>query len=263
MSTLMELLGMAGDVIDTPGSIVRGLIAGDPGRAFGGVFDPSQRVSGKEMIGMGDDTGFGAEALGFGASLATDPLMLLSGLGGLKALKGLRGAGTAAEASKVAEAPALMRALAGAEEVASGAKAVDTPALLRMIEEGQAVAPKQALNMAEHFPRPAAVPPRAKIPTPDELKELRFSLKNPPADAMESEMLSAFGAGPMTPAKLAKLDQMEAALMHARMKDRLAGGLGDMANLSASREMAARMGPLAVGGAASPALLAILMGEQA
>jgi len=127
---LLDILQGVGDVVDTPGSVVRGLIAGDPGRAFGGILDPSQRVSGREMLGL--EEGVGNEILGIGASLATDPLMLLSGLGGLKLLRGGRAVAEAAPAVRAAEeAPALLRTLQAAPEVKA---AVEAPALVKAIE---------------------------------------------------------------------------------------------------------------------------------
>lgn len=80
---LLNALGFAGNVVDTPGSVARGLLAGEPGRAFGGILDPSQRVSGREML-----EGYGAlgpnqegldlgDILGFGAEMVTDPTNLL------------------------------------------------------------------------------------------------------------------------------------------------------------------------------------------
>ena len=94
MNPLLDMLSAAGTVLDTPGSVMRGLCAGEPGRAFGGILDPSQRVSGTEMIGL-EQGSLGNEALGFGASILTDPLTWAGGLGLLKLLG--RG-GQAAEA---------------------------------------------------------------------------------------------------------------------------------------------------------------------
>lgn len=80
LETGMGGVELAANVLDTPGSIARGLLAGDPGRAFGGVFDPEQRVTGRELgqqygllgknqpgLDWGDVGGFGLEVL-------TDPL---------------------------------------------------------------------------------------------------------------------------------------------------------------------------------------------
>lgn len=73
-------VGFLGNVLDTPGSVVRGLISGDPGRAFGGILDPAQRVHGREMLegaGLlspnqeGIDWG---DVAGFGVDVLTDPL---------------------------------------------------------------------------------------------------------------------------------------------------------------------------------------------
>ena len=50
MSALLDILQGIGDVANTPGSIVRGLLAGEPSRAFSGILDPEQRVGGREML---------------------------------------------------------------------------------------------------------------------------------------------------------------------------------------------------------------------
>ena len=93
MGALLDALQFAGNVLDTPGSIARGLLAGDPSRAMHGILDPSQRVSGRDMLESwgalapnqeGLDLG---DALGFGAEMLTDPLNWLGGVGALKALR--------------------------------------------------------------------------------------------------------------------------------------------------------------------------------
>lgn len=89
MSALLDALGFVGNVLDTPGSILRGLMAGDPGRAFSGVLDPSQRVSGRDMLQRWGALGENEEGLdtgdvgGFLAEVVTDPLNLL-GAGALR-----------------------------------------------------------------------------------------------------------------------------------------------------------------------------------
>ena len=47
----VSTLQTAGTIFDTPGSVVRGLVAGEPGRAFGGILDPEQRVEPEELTG--------------------------------------------------------------------------------------------------------------------------------------------------------------------------------------------------------------------
>lgn len=91
---ILSALGFAGDVLGTPGSVVRGLMAGDPGRAFGGVFDPSRRVHGRELLeklGVLDENEDGldpGDVAGFGADVITDPLTYLGGFGAHRAFKG-------------------------------------------------------------------------------------------------------------------------------------------------------------------------------
>lgn len=94
-NTLLDILEGIGTVADTPGSVARGLLAGRPDRAFGGIFDPAQRVSGRgllEEIGLlnakTEDEGFGmGDVAGIGVSLLTDPLTYLPlGLGAKAAM---------------------------------------------------------------------------------------------------------------------------------------------------------------------------------
>lgn len=86
-------LGFIGNVLDTPGSIVRGILKGEPGRALGGIFDPSQRVRGAEFVGGDASTPLfsGTGLAGLGVELAMDPTLLF---GGAMA----RGLGTGAKA---------------------------------------------------------------------------------------------------------------------------------------------------------------------
>lgn len=75
-STTLSGLSRIATFLDTPGSIVRGALKGDFDRAFGGVFDPERRVTGKELLGGGDD--LGSTATGIGAEILLDPLTYLS-----------------------------------------------------------------------------------------------------------------------------------------------------------------------------------------
>jgi hypothetical protein len=78
--TAMTGLATLGNILDTPGSIVRGLLAGDGGRAIGGILDPSKRVYGTELMGMPRDTSlFSPEGVaGLGTEIALDPLTYLT-----------------------------------------------------------------------------------------------------------------------------------------------------------------------------------------
>lgn len=84
ISTGGSALKTAGDILDTPGSVVRGLIAGDIGRAFGGIFDPSQRVQAEEITGLASDSGddwldkTGKFIGNTAASIALDPLTYMT-----------------------------------------------------------------------------------------------------------------------------------------------------------------------------------------
>lgn len=83
---LLDALGLAGNVLDTPGSVARGLLAGEADRALGGVFDPSRRVSGRDMLESWGALGENQEGLdfgdvaGLGAEVALDPANLIGGL---------------------------------------------------------------------------------------------------------------------------------------------------------------------------------------
>ena len=154
-NAILDALGMAGDVLDTPASIIRGLLSGDPGRAMGGVFDPSQRVSGKELLGLQDEEGIGSELLGMGAGIATDPLMW----GGAALLKLLGRARPAVGAAKIAEpeANALLKAVGPAAEVSESVApralqaerraAVAEPPSARMVAPGSEL----HIDELEHF----------------------------------------------------------------------------------------------------------------
>src|SRR5579863_8355909 len=97
---LLDILSTAGHVLDTPGSVIRGLLAGDSDRAFGGIMDPSKRVSGRDMLDKwgvtNSDSGALGDIGGFAAQVATDPLSWLGGAGLLRRAFG--GAGQAANA---------------------------------------------------------------------------------------------------------------------------------------------------------------------
>lgn len=82
LTTLSKPFTFLLDVLDTPGSVVRGLLAGEPERALSGILDPSQRVSGQELIGEKDNPSIWATLGGIGASIVTDPLLFTSSLVG-------------------------------------------------------------------------------------------------------------------------------------------------------------------------------------
>lgn len=100
---LLAMLGVAGDVIDTPGRFTRTALSGR--NPFPTIFDPSQGASGRDMLeswGMLDANQEGldfGDAAGFGAEMLFDPLNALGGAGLLKGLKGIRGARAANAAS--------------------------------------------------------------------------------------------------------------------------------------------------------------------
>lgn len=111
LDTLLNAVQALGNVVDTPGSVVRGLLSGNPSRALSGILDPSQRVYGSEITGD--------PYSGFAVDMALDPLNLVGGLGLLKTAK----------AAKLAKANNLQRAQLLAkggmpEEVAKATKIV-------------------------------------------------------------------------------------------------------------------------------------------
>lgn len=81
--TTLSGVELAGNILDTPGAIVRGLLAGE--NPLPGIMSPDKRTSGRDLLeqyGMLDaneeglDWGDGA---GFIAEMALDPLMLVNG----------------------------------------------------------------------------------------------------------------------------------------------------------------------------------------
>lgn len=123
MPSLLDLLSGVGNVLDTPGSIVRGLLAGEGGRALSGILDPSHRVSGRDMLDKwgvtNSDSGTLGDIGGFAAQVATDPLTFLGG----SLARGLVGRNAAKASTSVgAEAALAGRAATAAEGTANTAK---------------------------------------------------------------------------------------------------------------------------------------------
>lgn len=75
-------LGFLGDILDTPGSFARGLLAGQPLRAIGGIVAPSYRVSERELAHIPDDpTSWWDDIGALGVGILTDPLTYVGGVG--------------------------------------------------------------------------------------------------------------------------------------------------------------------------------------
>ena len=87
---LWDAMQFLGNALDTPGSVARGLLAGEGQRALAGIFYPHQRVSGREMLENWGAVGENQDGLdlgdvaGFGAELLTDPTNLAGGMAFLK-----------------------------------------------------------------------------------------------------------------------------------------------------------------------------------
>lgn len=73
----IETLGL---ILDTPGAIARGVLAGDPGSGLN--FDADKRVSGAELLesyGIKPENPYAKAIAGLGAEIVTDPLFWISG----------------------------------------------------------------------------------------------------------------------------------------------------------------------------------------
>lgn len=99
----LEALGL---VLDTPGAVARGILAGDPLSGF--AFDRDTRVTGEELLdayGLKPDNGWASPIMGFAAEVATDPLAYVSmplnalGRGG----RAVRAAGMLDDAPRIAQ----------------------------------------------------------------------------------------------------------------------------------------------------------------
>lgn len=76
LNSVFTPLKTFGLILDTPGSIIRGAIQGNLRRTAKGIFDPSFRISGNELLGGAKDK---FSWSGLGAELALDPLNYISG----------------------------------------------------------------------------------------------------------------------------------------------------------------------------------------
>jgi len=121
----LGFLQYAGETLDKPGAALRGLLAGEPEQLLNlipfsdtlGITEPKERVSGRDLLekwGIAPENAPGFDwwdVAGFGAEVALDPLILLSGpaksltAAGRKAAEAGRGVKEVAETvSHVAEA---------------------------------------------------------------------------------------------------------------------------------------------------------------
>ncbi len=140
--TALSGLGILGNVVDTPGAFVRALLRGEVGRAFGGILDPDQRVSGKELGGIEDDPDSWMDDIGgIGLEVATDPLFWLKPItaGG----QIVKAAGLTPKATRVVGTGALVK----------GALQAATESSLRTIA-GQSDAARDAILKAAQGTQP-------------------------------------------------------------------------------------------------------------
>lgn len=112
IDALLSGVGFVGNVLDTPGALVRNTLSGRNPFAGLNPFDPEGRASGRDMLqswGILDDNQEGldwGDVAGFGAELVTDPLNLL-------------GAGAAKNTARLAKEARAANALSDAR-VAAG-----------------------------------------------------------------------------------------------------------------------------------------------
>ena len=152
VNSLLSGLGTVGTVLDTPGSIARGLIAGDVDRAFGGIFNPSERVSGTELLG-GDKSEFTLG--GLGVELITDPINFLTA-GSLTAAGKV-----ATRASKLQKSATAQRAVVN--NALPGSRLHQTAAR-RLQQTDEALAGlTDTTPLAKNFPEQAASGQRALV----------------------------------------------------------------------------------------------------
>lgn len=82
LDALGDALGYVGDSLNKPGRAVRGLLGGRPEEALAaipfsdsmGLTDPANEVRGRDLIGVGENSGILGELAGIGVDIATDPL---------------------------------------------------------------------------------------------------------------------------------------------------------------------------------------------
>jgi hypothetical protein len=154
--TLLDLLAGAGDVLDTPGRLVRTGLAGK--NPFDALFDPSQGVSGRQLleqyglVGANEDQGWMPDAGdvgGFAAEMALDPTNLIGG-GLLAKLLGKSRAATRHNA----EVRPLLERLWGARSSMIDAE----------------VGPSRAIRDASVIPAPARAIPSAPMAAPSAVR---------------------------------------------------------------------------------------------
>jgi hypothetical protein len=138
LDALLSGADYLGSAIGKPGRAVRGLLSGNTNEGLAalpfsdslGITDPSQAVSGSQLLGQyGLSTGdsLADSALGFGAEMALDPTTYL-GAGIAGKLLG-RGAGAAATIAPEAESIMAKAASRAVPELAPGAGSMPTPGM--------------------------------------------------------------------------------------------------------------------------------------
>lgn len=201
----VEQIGL---LLDTPGAIARGIMAGDPGSGFNWDYD--KRTSGEELLksyGLldKDADSWGSTAVGIGAEIITDPLALVT-----TPLSSLTKAGKAAKAANLLD----LAPIAAQQRMGNAAKRTMTGRLAESALED--LLPQGLAKTPENYAiRPLVGPRVARTTTtldevvqaaPDPTKALDdltkyLDTKGLTYDAVKDEKLGgAFGLGLFSPA---------------------------------------------------------------
>lgn len=211
---MLESLGL---VLDTPGALARGVLAGDPLSGFNWNFD--DRVSGKELLdtyGLKPSDkalgGYGAGLAGFATEVVTDPLFLFQmGAGAVsRAGKAAQAAGVLKNAPKAAMAKLgtaddLPSAIQAARSTMTGRSALKRleDARVPMTAENLEIMPVVGDRVARYRSTLRDVVEQAPVEKrPDIMRQLRDNLGSDEAveKAMDERLGSLFGFGFGSPA---------------------------------------------------------------
>jgi hypothetical protein len=141
-------IGYLGNILDTPGSFVRGIAAGEPGRAFTGLLNFGDRVSGKELAGLDDNPdSYLDDAGGIATEIALDPLTYLT-----------IGASALGRGGKIAKAAGLLpKAERAGTQLIKGAAEAGVNSSLRELAAQSPEALQKILTAAEGSAKPGLI----------------------------------------------------------------------------------------------------------